>query len=145
MPKSDLTLAEKVSTKKTAPRPVRATTGQISWAMSNFLLDRGLINVVIRHVISSRVHVALHAVKRTSTETADKAVDLFYFFINLFIYLFLNFWLCWVFTAVRRLSLVAESRDYSSLRCTCFHCGGFSCCGARALGARASVVVARGL
>lgn len=75
MPISDLTLAEKVSTEKTAPKPVRATTGQTSWSMSNFLLDRGLINVAIRHVISSRVHVALHGVKRTCTEAADKAVD----------------------------------------------------------------------
>ena len=38
------------------------------------------------------------------------------FFINLFICLF-YFWPCWVFVAVRRLSLVAAS-------------GGFSCCGA---------------
>ena len=89
MPISDLTLAEKVSTEKTAPRPVRATTGQISWSMSNFLLDRGLINVVIRHVISSRVHVALHGVKRTCTEAADKAVDLLSLFFNKFIYLFI--------------------------------------------------------
>ena len=50
------------------------------------------------------------------------------------------FWLCWVFVAARRLSLVAASGGYSLL-----WCAGFSCCGARALGARASVVVARGL
>ena len=36
---------------------------------------------------------------------------------NLFIYLF---WLHWVFVAVRGLSLVAESGDYSSLRCMGF-------------------------
>ena len=37
------------------------------------------------------------------------------------IYLFINlFWLCWVFVAVCRLSLVAVSRDYSSLQCTVF-------------------------
>ena len=36
-------------------------------------------------------------------------------FINLF-----NFWLCWVFVAVRRLSLVVVSGGYSSLRCTGF-------------------------
>ena len=42
---------------------------------------------------------------------------LFYFIlINLFIY----FWLRWVFVAARRLSLVAASRGYSSLRCAGF-------------------------
>ena len=62
------------------------------------------------------------------------------------IYLFIiYFWLCWVFTAARQLSLVVASEGYSSLQCAASHCGGFSCCGARALGARASVVVARGL
>ena len=57
---------------------------------------------------------------------------------------FLFFWLCWVFVAACRLSLVVASRGYSSLRCVAY-CRGFSCCGARALGAWASVVVARGL
>ena len=42
-------------------------------------------------------------------------------FIYLFIYLFiLFFWLCWVFVAVCRLSLVEASGGYSSLRCTGF-------------------------
>ena len=60
----------------------------------------------------------------------------------LFIYLFIyfQFWLHRVFIAARRLSLVAASRGYSSLRCA-----GFSCCGARALGVQASVVAACGL
>ena len=53
------------------------------------------------------------------------------FFFNKFI-LFIYFWLCWVFIAVRGLSLVVAS-------------GGFSCSRARALGTWASVVVARGL
>ena len=65
----------------------------------------------------------------------------FIFKINLFIYL----WLCWVFVAVHRLSLVAASRGYSSLWYTGFslrwllllrsmgsRCGGFSSCGTRA-------------
>ena len=39
-----------------------------------------------------------------------------FFLINLFIY----FWLRWVFVAACRLSLVAMSRDYSSLQCTGF-------------------------
>ena len=65
-------------------------------------------------------------------------------FLNKFIY-FKNFWLRWVFAAVRRLSLVAASG--ATLHCGewASHCGGLSCCGAQALGARASVVVAHGL
>ena len=47
----------------------------------------------------------------------------------LFIYFY--FWLCWVFIAVRRLSLVAAS--------------GVSRCGTRAPGVQALLVVARGL
>ena len=35
-------------------------------------------------------------------------------------YLFIYCWLCWVFVAERRLSLVAVSGGYSSLRCTGF-------------------------
>ena len=75
-----------------------------------------------------------------------------FIFINLFYYLF-YFWLCWVFVAVRGLSLVTASRDCSSLRWAGFslqwlllllstgsrHVGFGSC------GAWASVVVARGL
>ena len=66
---------------------------------------------------------------------------LFYFLINLFIY----FWLCWVFIAAHRLSLVVASGGYSSLRCAGFSLqwllllqstgsrrAGFSSCGARA-------------
>ena len=69
---------------------------------------------------------------------------LFFFFINLFI-LFIYFWLHWVFVAVRRLSLVAVSGDYSLLRCVGFSLwwllllwsmgsrrAGFSSCGMRA-------------
>ena len=33
---------------------------------------------------------------------------------------FIYFWLCWVFVAARRLSLVAVHRGYSSLRCAGF-------------------------
>ena len=69
---------------------------------------------------------------------------MFFFLINLFI-LFIYFWLRRVFLAARRLSLVAASGGYSSLRARASHCGGFSCCGARALGVWASVVVACGL
>ena len=41
----------------------------------------------------------------------------FFFLINLFIYLFIYFWLCWVFISVRGLSLVAASGGHSSSRC----------------------------
>ena len=46
-------------------------------------------------------------------------LSFFFFLKNLFI-LFIYFWLCWVFIAVRGLSLVAASRSYSSLRCAGF-------------------------
>ena len=42
-----------------------------------------------------------------------------FFKINLFI-LFIYYWLCWVFVAARRLSLVVASGGYSSLWCTGF-------------------------
>ena len=58
----------------------------------------------------------------------------FFFFINLFIYLFM---------AV--LGLCCCVRAFSSCGARASHCSGFSCCGAQALDARASVVVARGL
>ena len=41
----------------------------------------------------------------------------FFIFINLFIYLFIHFWLCWVFVSVWGLSLVAGSGGHSSSRC----------------------------
>ena len=63
------------------------------------------------------------------------------FCFNKFIYLFI-YWLCWVFAAVHRLSLVAASGCYSSLQCVGFslswllllrsmgsRCTGFSSCG----------------
>ena len=40
-----------------------------------------------------------------------------FFFFNKFIILFIYFWLCWVFVAACRLSLVAASGRYSSSRC----------------------------
>ena len=54
----------------------------------------------------------------------------FFFFKHYFLNIFIYLWLCWIFTAARRLSLVATS-NYEG---TTFHCGGFSCCRARALG-----------
>ena len=46
--------------------------------------------------------------------------------------LLIYFWVCWVFFAACRLSLVVASGGYSLLQCMCSHCGGFSCCGAQA-------------
>ena len=60
----------------------------------------------------------------------------FYLFLN--IYLF-YFWQCWVFFAVCRLSLVAESRGNPSSRAWASHCGVFSHCRAQALGAGAQL------
>ena len=59
---------------------------------------------------------------------------LFFFFINLFIYLFLA-----------ALGLRCCAWAFYSCGVRASHCSGPSCCGARALGARASVVVACGL
>ena len=42
---------------------------------------------------------------------------LFIFLINLFIYLFIYFWLCWVFVSVQGLSPVAERGGHPSSRC----------------------------
>ena len=48
----------------------------------------------------------------------DGLMPLFFFLkANLFIYLFIYFWLCWVFVSVRGLSLVAASGGHSSSRC----------------------------
>ena len=43
-----------------------------------------------------------------------------FIFLNLFIFYFIYFWLCWVFVAVRGLFLVAVSGGYSSLQCVGF-------------------------
>ena len=59
--------------------------------------------------------------KAHGEDSEEKAVQgqflFFFFFVNLFIYLFR---LCWVFVAARRLPLVGASRGYSSLRCVGF-------------------------
>ena len=81
---------------------------------------------------------------------------LFIYYYYLF-YLFI-FWLCWVLVAVCRLSLVAASGDYSSLRCAGFSLwwplllrstgsrrAGFSSCGSQALERRLSSCGARAL
>ena len=82
--------------------------------------------------------------------------EIFFFLINLFIYLFIYFWLHWVFVAACRLSLVAASGGYSSLRCVGFSLGwllllwstgsrrmGFSSCGSQGLERRLSSCGAR--
>ena len=56
--------------------------------------------------------------------------------------LFISFWLCWVFVAAHRLSLIVASGGSSLIASVWVsHCSGFFCCGAWALGTRASVVV----
>ena len=54
------------------------------------------------------------------TSTQFTPILVFSYFFNTFIYLFIYLWLCWVFVAVRWLSLVAASGGYSSLQCTGF-------------------------
>ena len=66
----------------------------------------------------------------------------FFNFIYLFI-LFIYFWLCWVFVAVRGLSLAVASEGFSSLWCTGFSLWWLLLL--RSMGVQASVVVARGL
>ena len=78
---------------------------------------------------------------------------IYYLFI---FYKFIYFWLRWVFVAARGLSLFAESRGYSSLRCAGFslrwllllrstgsRSAGFSSCGSQALERRLSSCGAR--
>ena len=67
----------------------------------------------------------------------------FLFLINLFICFYI--WLCWVFIAVRGLSLVEASRGYSSLQCVGFSLSWLLLLWSRALGVQAAVVVAHGL
>ena len=68
---------------------------------------------------------------------------LLFFKINLFICFY--FWLCWVFLAVHRLSLVWLAGATLDCGAWASRCRGFSCCRARALGVWDSVVVAHGL
>ena len=42
---------------------------------------------------------------------------LFFFFFIIYLFIFFNFWLCWVFVSVRGLSLVAASGGHSSSQC----------------------------
>ena len=64
-----------------------------------------------------------------------------FFFLNLFIY----FWLCRVFVATHRLSLVAASGDYSLLRCAGFSLRWLLLLRSTGFRHTGSVVVARGL
>ena len=41
-------------------------------------------------------------------------------FFKIILFMYLHFWLCWVFIALLRLSLVVVNRDYSPLQCTGF-------------------------
>ena len=69
----------------------------------------------------------------------------YFFFLDKFIYLLIDFWLHWVFVVAHGLSLVVASGATLPCGVWASHCGGFSCCGARALGTQASVVAACGL
>ena len=69
----------------------------------------------------------------------------FKLFLVIYLSIYFYFWLCWVFIAAHRLSLVVSSWGYSPLRCTGFSLwwllllrsmgsrqAGFSSCGTRA-------------
>ena len=69
----------------------------------------------------------------------------FFFLINLFIYLFIYFWLCWILVSVRGLSLVAASGATLHRGARASHCRGLSCCGAQAPDAQAQQLWLTGL
>ena len=71
---------------------------------------------------------------------------LFYFFIDLFIFIYLFIFGC-VGSSLLHMGFLQLRRAGATLHCgaRASHCGGFSCCGAQALGAWASVVVAHRL
>ena len=50
-------------------------------------------------------------------EKSSRTYTFFFFLINLFIYLFIYFWLCWVFVSVRGLSPAVASGGHSSSQC----------------------------
>ena len=58
-----------------------------------------------------------------------------FLYINIILFLFIYFWLCWIFVAAQGFFLVAASRGYSLIAVHGLsRCSGFSCCGAQALG-----------
>ena len=79
-----------------------------------------------------------------ATVSSGQAFVLFFFFINLFIYL--SIFGC-VGSSLLHTGFLWLRQAGATLHCGVWasHWGGFSCCGARPLGAQASVVVARGL
>ena len=68
-------------------------------------------------------------IQRTAIESGDPSVSVlvatntittsFFFFLryHFILFIYFNFWLCWVFVSVRGLSLVAASGGHSSSRC----------------------------
>lgn len=59
--------------------------------------------------------------------------------------LFIHFWLCWVFVALSRLSVVVASGSSEVFNAEASHCIGFSYWEAQALGGQMSVAVVWGL
>ena len=114
---------------------------------------RGIQNLLQEEICSAisffpQLRMKREGLSQTSQprENLEIICHLFFFFlINLFIYLFIYFWLRWVFVAVHGLSLIAATKGYSSLWCAGFslrwlfllwsmgsRCMGFSSCGTRA-------------
>ena len=69
----------------------------------------------------------------------------FYYFFLCEKIIFIYLWLCWVFIAPHRLSLVVVNGGYSLLQCAGFSMQWLLFCRAQVLGTRASVVAAHRL
>ena len=75
-----------------------------------------------RRIMNMYLHQSLScitSIKKAGSKVKIRTCSVFLFvcFLNLFIYLFIYFWLCWVFISVRGLSLVVASGGHSSSRC----------------------------
>ena len=104
------------------------------WLHWVFVAARGLLSCGMQ-TLSCGMHVGSSSLTRDQTwapcigsmesyplhhqGSPYRCLLIFYFLINLFIFYFI-FWLCWVFVAVRGLSLVAASGGYSLLQCAGF-------------------------
>ena len=110
------------------------------WNYCTVLLLSGVLNW--RHILVSLVENHDPLGFLLINITSFGLFFIFFCFVYLFTYLLIYFWLCWVFLAACRLSLVAASGGYSSLLCAGFslqcllllqsmgsRCVGFSSCG----------------
>ena len=71
---------------------------QTALPKEEFIVNKGSRSLKVQYVLGIQYHLFI-----------------LYSFLKKFIYLIYLFWLCWVFVAARRLSLVVASGGYSSL------------------------------